>query len=47
MKVLNVAQDANAKKLDWYNKLTFEAGGKYTDAKMGSPPSIDKREGPT
>lgn len=45
MKVLNVAQDANAKKLDWYNKLTFEAGGKYTDAKMGLlPVSISAKD---
>jgi putative aldouronate transport system substrate-binding protein len=38
MKALNVSQEANTKKLDWFNKLTFDEGGKYTNAKQGLLP---------
>lgn len=34
MKMLNFAQEANTKKLDWYNKLTIDDGAKYLNAKM-------------
>ncbi|SEO31233.1 hypothetical protein [Paenibacillus sp. OV219] len=34
MKMLNYAQEANTKKLDWYNKLTIDEGAKYLNAKM-------------
>ncbi|QJD86311.1 hypothetical protein [Cohnella herbarum] len=38
MKAINVSQEANTKKLDWYNKLTFDEGSKYINAKMGLLP---------
>ncbi|WP_308636243.1 type 2 periplasmic-binding domain-containing protein [Paenibacillus silvisoli] len=34
MKLLNYSQEANTKKLDWYNKLTIDEGAKYLNAKM-------------
>ncbi|MBP3965586.1 extracellular solute-binding protein [Paenibacillus lignilyticus] len=34
MKMLNYAQEANTKHLDWYNKLTIDEGAKYLNAKM-------------
>ncbi|QHW30564.1 hypothetical protein GZH47_06655 [Paenibacillus rhizovicinus] len=38
MKMLNYAQEANTKKLDWYNKLTIDEGAKYLNAKMNLLP---------
>lgn len=38
MKALNISQEANTKKLDWYNKLTFDDGAKYLNARMGLLP---------
>jgi putative aldouronate transport system substrate-binding protein len=38
MKAANYAQEANLKKLDWYNKLVFDEGAKYANAGIGLLP---------
>lgn len=37
MKAMNVAQEANTKRLDWYNKLAFDEGAKYLGSNVNIP----------